>query len=120
MSERTRIVVVPIGSEPFPCYVEGGLASFQAIVGGYIEATPVPGGDDWRLAVFVNEDGRRLGLLPNRRYQPEGWNPDVILGTCYVSRCDAEGETVDVTDADVELVRRAFALDKTSAILVVG
>jgi hypothetical protein len=91
---------------------DGGLAALQAEVGGWIE--PIPTTEN--VTIYVNEEGKLLGLPVNRlamdvwiRYDcyrcvPAG---DWIAGSAVVvGGVDDEGETLDLSDRDRRWVRR--------------
>jgi hypothetical protein len=98
-----RVLFFPVGGSAEVRHVEGDtLRAFQKLVGGYVEGMNLEDG----LQLICNEEGKLTGLPPNRHVQAVG---DVILGPFVVSRHDAQGEAVDVTDADVEKYRDAFS-----------
>ena len=69
----------------------------QKIVGGYIEhviANEMRGFDIW-----INEEGKLCGLAPNFTI----FNGcDVIVGTAVITKTDDEGNTIGLTDEEVE------------------
>lgn len=69
------------------------LSSYQAIVGGYIEGfyTAKNG-----ISFFCNEEGKLRGLEGNI-----GCNGDLIRGTVFAVRSDADGEFASVTVEDL-------------------
>ena len=74
-------------------YVENTLEAFQSIVGGYIEhfAETESG-----IHFFCNEEGKLLGLQPNVITV----HRDIVVGTIFAVRSDADGEFVSLTDED--------------------
>jgi hypothetical protein len=96
-----KVVIVEPRKEPYEKMIDGELESMQKIVGGYIEFVPFFGD----LCIFCNEEGKLTGLPPNRPL-----NSDVILvGTFFVSKSDAEGESISLTDDDVAFVKKYYA-----------
>lgn len=93
-----KVVVVRVGEPPRSKRIEPTLEAQQALVGGNIEAVRVAE----QLFLFCNEDGQLLGLPANFSPIPAL----TIMGDVFFGRVDAEGELRDVTDADVELLRR--------------
>lgn len=98
---RIRVLVYPVGSEPYETFLEPGdtLKGLQQLVGGYIEPVDV----EEYLSVYVNEEGLLLDLPANRRV-----GRGTLHGPMVLSRIDREGETVSITDEDVERYRNAF------------
>jgi len=74
--------------------IDDTLEALQSVVGGYIEHVGILGG----LAVVVNEEGRLMGLPPNRRG---------FVGPFFVARVAGE-EYVSITDADERVARTIF------------
>jgi hypothetical protein len=97
--------VIPTAGEPRFVNPANGfaftLAELQTIVGGYLEAlrVPLPLAGDGPLWMFLNEDGKRLGLAVNRFatviMSSVLGGGDVIVGDVIV--CDAReaGEEAD-------------------------
>ena len=96
-----RVIQIPVDEPPREAYVEPGLSSMQELVGGYIESVRIGDVDMW-----VNEEGLLLKLPPNLIASAIARRP--ICGPAFLARSDGEGETVDVTDSDVNTVLKAF------------
>lgn len=64
-------LVIPAIGDPFVLKPSGGktfnLKELQSIVGGYIEAVRLTSEEGVPLTMFVNEDGKNLGLPTNIR-----------------------------------------------------
>lgn len=82
MSDKMTILVVEPMKEPYVWEIDGSLASMQAIVGGPIEGTyPF---DDC-VAVVCNQEGKLVGLPPNRTLADSAGVPyDTIRGAFFV------------------------------------
>lgn len=72
-----KILVIEPGKQPYIKDVENKLEALQEIVGGYIE-TIHPYTDP--VVLVCNEEGRLLGLEPNRFVEHYG----VIVGTFFI------------------------------------
>lgn len=96
-----RILSVPVGGSPLELTIPRGLEAMQKLVGGYIEMVTLEEGID----LVCNEEGKLQGLPANRDI-PE--LRDTIRGDFFISRHDEEGETVDLTDADVKKYTKRF------------
>lgn len=90
MSDKITVLVV----EPTkPCQVReiSGLEEMQAIVGGHIQAV-YPFRDE--VALVCNEEGKNLGLPPNRPLTDNRGVPyDMICGTFFLAGLGAEDFT---------------------------
>lgn len=109
-----KALIVPVAG---PARVEdldpNDLDAMQRLVGGYFEVVVVPGAVMW-----VNEDGRRLGL-PHNQLASElingiavmaGVRGIPILGDVVLTGpADGRGDWTDVPDALVGAIRRAEA-----------
>lgn len=102
MEKMIDILIVEPGKSPRPTRVEHSLANLQEIVGGEIEI-----GCFLPQEVFLicNENGRSLGLAPNRR------NPgaeDYIAGTFLLCGFDGDGFS-SLTAAQQQEFQKCFA-----------
>ena len=83
----------------------GGLEHMQALVGGFIEGHAL--GDTAPHMVFVNEDGKRLGLAPNafvtKLLKSRLRTGDSFCGPALVVRVAPDGSNADV-DPEIEAV----------------
>lgn len=79
------------------------LADMQELVGGYIEHLDCGGLDMW-----LNEEGKLHGLLPNlvTFYGKEA--TDVVVGDVFFTACDDDGETIGLTDEQVDDIMNRF------------
>lgn len=96
-----RVLVV----EPMECAyvkeIDGSLESMQNIVKGTIQAI-YPFQD--KVALVCNDDGKLLGMLPNRELPETG---DIIVGPFFV--CGLGGEDfTSLTDEQVERYMKRF------------
>lgn len=119
---KIRVVVCRVFSAPVVAEIDGGLASFQAIVGGNIECVDCGDG----LDLWCNEEGRVTSAgyrdIPMRAApQPEGYDfvieargPDDppfalpgemgyhrIYGDFFFARADEEGNTTSILSEDL-------------------
>jgi len=75
------------------------LEDMQSLVGGYIEHLDCGGLDLW-----LNEEGKLHGLAPNlvAFYGKEA--RDVIVGDVFFTAHDNDGETIGLTDEEIDNV----------------
>jgi len=100
-----KALVIPADPDlPTRTETVDGLADYQRLTGGYIEAAPLDRED---LTMFINEEGKVMNLDRNTRADdlwwtllPSGRIPgDYIAGDAVVVGFDEEtGEHVDVPD----------------------
>lgn len=83
------------------------LKDMQEVVGGWIEAADLFEDFHGRVSVYVNEEGL-LVTDPVFTISTKGWqyHPDrsVLAGPFLIVRCDQEGETVGLTEGDVDRI----------------
>jgi hypothetical protein len=94
-----QVLLFQVGDEPRLVWVKNSLEAFQALVGGYIEGHPVTDSPDLQLICY------EMGLFerpPNRVVR--GLGP--VHGDFFISRADAEGESVSLRDEDVARIKR--------------
>jgi len=100
-----RVLLFPVDADPKVMDIAGGLKPMQDLVGGYIENVTLEEG----VGLICNEEGKLTGLPLNRQV-PE--LNDIIRGPFFISRYNDEGETVDITDADVKEYTKRFPRER--------
>lgn len=75
-----RGVLVEPMKHPRVIEIDRGLESLQELVGGYIEALTI----DDEVTIICNEEGKLMGLQPNRGVFHNGELVDIICGTFFV------------------------------------
>lgn len=103
MAEKIKVVIVEPYREPKVKEISNTLKELQKIVGGYIEIVPLQIGNN--LSVICNEEGKLLGLLPNRSL-----GQDVLCGTFLVVSTK-EDEFVSLTGDEIGYITKRFALN---------
>lgn len=101
----TRMFIVPVHGEPHEIDVFG-LSGMQRAVGGYIET--IPWLFDDAPAAYCNEEGKFNGLEPNRVLLYDGKVADIAFGDLLFAGVSGSGDTVDITDAEIEKVMARF------------
>lgn len=95
--KKIRVVVAPVGQEPFETVIDNTLEAMQFLVGGYIE--PIRVGD---LDVWINEEGLLMNLPYNRTVAGQP-----IAGPMFIAASTEDGDTIGLDDGQV---KRAIAL----------
>lgn len=101
--DEIRVVVKEPGKKAEVRMVENELEALQKIVGGYLEriASPETGMED-RILGYVNEEGNLTALPPNIEVRLQGIEPTLLRGTLFLSKCDAHGEELGLTEQEAE------------------
>ena len=89
-NEITVLKVEP-GKAPEQVTIPNTLKAMQELVGGHIEVINYQG-----ACLICNEDGKLLGLEPNRRI-----GQDVITGTFFLANSDLEGSLYSLSEEDL-------------------
>lgn len=83
--------------------IENELASFQTLLGGYIQKVPLHGTPLDAFDVFVNEDGRALEQPFNREF-----GGHFLVGPIVVSKANADGDQIALTPDEAARVLDAL------------
>ena len=103
--EKIRVLFVPAGKSAEVLEISNTLEAQQKLVSGLIEPVTMYEYDDGsEVTLWVNEEGLLNGL-PVNISSPEG---RTFVGDCYVSKTDADGESVGLNDAEVEWAMGIF------------
>lgn len=94
-----KIVIKEVGEPPRVEEVENELATFQSLVGGYIEVLSMGDG----VGLIVNEEGKLIGLPVNF-----GLGYDTINGTAVFVAFGNDGEFKDLTDLQIDTIMSSF------------
>lgn len=86
--------------------IESGLKALQEIVEGYIE---IPYLSDKlaenRIDVIINEEGKLIdGMQPEIAIIHKGEIQDIIFGNCIFASSNDDGETIGLSDSQVNLI----------------
>ena len=88
-NSRMKVLIVEPGKSPYVKEIDSGLKSLQHEVGGLIQAI-YPSEEDM-IAYVMNEEGKLMGLPPNRGlFGEDGEMYDIIVGTFMVVGLDEE------------------------------
>ncbi|MBW3089200.1 DUF3846 domain-containing protein [Bifidobacterium miconisargentati] len=104
MNTITALIIEP-GRKPLLATIEDDLETLQSIVGGYLE--PLPLASD--AVCYVNEEGKLLGLEPNRMLMRNNHAIEVIRGTFLIcGRPPGTDRHVSLNDMQAETYKRRF------------
>lgn len=73
---KIKVIMCPANRAPYVTNIENTLKNMQNIVGGYIQAVPLP--TRGCLAV-LNEEGRILAMPENKSFSWEGHCGDIFI-----------------------------------------
>lgn len=89
-----KILVIQPLKEPYTKEITGSLETMQNIVGGIIQA--IYPFDDPEIALIYNDEGKLMGLPPNRALLDKDGNIiDIIAGTFFLCSAPADGENFE-------------------------
>lgn len=105
-----KVLIVEPGQYPRPAEIETSLEAKQAIVGGLIEMVSPPIHQD-DAVLICNEEGKILGLKPNRMICLEDGTPyDMICGNFLICRAPADSEDFEgLTDEQMSLYTKMYS-----------
>lgn len=89
-----RVVVKNPGQQAQTQFIENSLESFKEIVGGYLEALPIP----YPFGGYCNEEGLLVNLTPN-----VALSGNVVVGPVVVFNVDREGNEVSLSEQEAQV-----------------
>lgn len=104
MQRNIKVLVVEPNKEPREEMIHNRLKDKQHIVGGLIEYVSIP--DDENTLIICNEEGKLLGLPPNRQI-----GNDIIAGTFFIVGDNDTGEDRSLTDEQINHYKDYFGKD---------
>uniref|UniRef100_UPI003F4977B4 DUF3846 domain-containing protein n=1 Tax=Paenarthrobacter ureafaciens TaxID=37931 RepID=UPI003F4977B4 len=115
MSTCTALIIPANPTEPARVETtDTGLETLQGLVGGNIEAVSF---EDWHS--YLNEEGKILGLAPNRRaglliLAETGGLSDVYCGDVIVLGETSDGGEGNVPESLLDLAEKLFGIHRTT------
>lgn len=105
-----KVLLVEPGQKPRQAEIENSLEAKQAAVGGLIEIVSPPNHPD-DAVLICNEEGKLIGLEPNRKICIENGTPyDIICGPFLICRAPADSEDFeDLTDEQISLYTKMYS-----------
>lgn len=116
MSTCTALIIPTNTAEPARVEtIDAGLQSLQTLVGGNIEAVSA---QDWHF--YLNEEGKILGLAPNRRacelvLEETGGLFDIYCGDVVALGETDDGGEGNVPERLIETAQQLFGLQQPTA-----
>lgn len=99
MSDKLKVIMIQPEKEPQIVEIERNLEALQNAVGGFIEVI-YPFED--HVGIVLNEEGKLIGLKPNRALKDEeGQLYDIIMGNFLVVGL-SEDDFCSLTDEQIE------------------
>lgn len=87
--------------------INNTLKDLQEIVGGYIEIPFISKKFyEHEIDIIINEEGKLIGLKPEIAVLKESTTEtlDIIMGNCIFASHDNEGNTIGLTEKQIEIV----------------
>ena len=103
-----KILVIEPLKDPYLKEIDGKLESMQDIVGGLIQA--IYPFDHPEIALICNDEGKHMGLPPNRAlFDKDGNIVDIVAGTFFLCSAPADSENFEsLTDEQIEKYAKRF------------
>lgn len=103
-----KILVIEPLKEPYVKDIPNTLEAKQAIVGGLIQA--IYPFDHPEIALICNDEGKIIGLPPNRAlFDEDGKIIDIIAGTFFLCSAPADSENFEsLTNEQIEKYTKRF------------
>ena len=103
-----KVLIVEPLKEPYVKEIDSSLESMQCVVGGLIQS--IYPFEDSEVAVICNEEGKLLGLPPNRALFDENGNLyDVICGAFFICAAPHDSENFEsLPDGKLEHYKALF------------
>lgn len=101
-----QVLMCRVGKEPAYTIINNDLKSMQKAVGGHIEIVRL---GRTALIAVVNEEGRLLGLAPNRAIRMSN-RVEGIVGDFFIAKGVPDGSIASITEEDVELIHSKLLL----------
>lgn len=102
--------------------IENTLENLQKIVGGWIEIPYI----SHRFAeevidVIINEEGKMIGLEPQIAVVRKDDNKilDLVMGNCIFASHDEEGNTVELTDKQIKIIKEELKYEAIVSNMIV-
>lgn len=98
--ENIKVLIIEPEKRPYISEIENHFKSMQAVVGGMFECVVL----DKDAHLFCNESGKLIGLPGNRKI-----NDDIIAGTFLICGNDRYGNSISLTDEQINTYSSLFA-----------
>lgn len=112
MKNLIRVVIVEADNDEIKVINswEHSLENMQRFVGGWVQALSVTPS----IALWMNEEGKMQGLEPNFYLVDGDEKPfDIVVGNVLIAGTDSEGETISLTDEEIEELQERFSTRRT-------
>lgn len=105
-----KVLLVEPGQKPRSVEIENSLEAKQTAVGGLIEVVSPPNHPD-DAVLICNEEGKLIGLKPNRKICLDNGTPyDIICGTFFICRAPADSEGFEeLTEEQIALYTKMYS-----------
>lgn len=110
--EKLTVLIKKVDSEHFEKVTIEGATTYNILrdfVGGSIEHV----GFKKDIDIWLNEEGKLIGLEPNVVLMREGQLLDVLVGDLIVTSSNLEGDTISLTDEQIEYFNTKILEDKS-------
>ena len=114
---KIKAILIKPGKRAEVVEIENELEAMREAVGGNIELCPMNGFSERGIIAYCNDNGKFLGLPPNRAIYRNGKLVDIIAGNIIVlgsSRDNEYGENEEcsLTDEQIDYVMRIYGAEE--------
>lgn len=102
-----KVISINVGEEAVLKEVDGGLESFQKLVGGLIEFVGVTF-DNKPYYLVVNEEGKLIQLPLNRKLLLNDKVVDIVVGNAFITHFE---EGVGLGEEDLKIINKYVNLE---------
>ena len=95
-----KIIAVRVGEEPTVEDMSVSYENIRAFVDGYIECLRITD----RICLWLNEEGKLIGLEPNIILLLNGKPYDYVCGNAFFCSVNDSGDSVGLSDEEIEII----------------
>ena len=99
-ADEIKVVIIEPEKPPYVSSIKNDYKSMQSVVGGLIEYVALDGNTNF----FCNDEVKLIGLQRNIKV-----NGDIIAGTFFICGDDGYGNSISLTDEQIDLYLKRFA-----------
>lgn len=87
---------------------EHSLENMQNVVGGNLEALDLSYDEQTgrRITLWLNEEGKLIGLPVNFALLHQGQLIDIVMGDCIITAVDEDGRTVSLSESEIQFIKQ--------------
>lgn len=100
-----KAMVYSNGALKVVTYGDDSYEFLKTTLGGYIERVPLRDFETKGIDLWVNEEGKLIGLNPSFMLTYNGEPYDFLVGDVVFTRYTDDGDTISLTDDDIKFIK---------------